>query len=112
MARVEENSIIAFEKDFLRFMLSDSASAVLINVKPLNSLVVPYFINTIEYALSRHKTDLPKVRYVIPHISSIYFYDRLSNEIESYGIPLTKDKLVYEPNSCGQYCLYCCFCRS
>lgn len=153
MARVEENPIIAFEKDFLRFMLSDGASAVLMsdqppvrgglevewietisyanrqpacmymlaeamedgslkswkefsvetiseksvwavkqNVKLLNSFVVPYFVDAIEYALSRHKTDLSKVRYVIPHISSMYFYDRLSNEIESRGIALTKDK--------------------
>lgn len=153
MTKVEENPIMAFEKDFLRFMLSDGASAVFMsdqrpdegglevewietisyankqpacmymlaeatedgslkswkefsvetisersiwavkqNVKLLNSFVVPYFVDAIEYALSRHQTDLSKVRYVIPHISSMYFYEKLSAEIKSRGIALTKEK--------------------
>lgn len=153
MTKVEENPIMAFEKDFLRFMLSDGASAVFMsdqrpdegglevewietisyanrqpacmymlaeatedgslkswkeysaetiseksiwavkqNVKLLNSFVVPYFVDAIEYALSRHQTDLSKVRYVIPHISSMYFYEKLSAEIQSRGIALTKEK--------------------
>ena len=34
LARLMEDPMIAFEKDFLRFMLSDGASALLINSKP------------------------------------------------------------------------------
>lgn len=151
--RIENNPIIAFEKDFLRYMLSDGAASVLLknecadgeglkiewintisyancnpvcmymwadansegrlvswkdftgkeieeqsiwcikqNVKLLNEFIVPYFVDAIEKSIRERNVDTEKVRYVIPHISSMYFYDKLAEEITKRGINLPTDK--------------------
>ncbi|MDD3038057.1 StlD/DarB family beta-ketosynthase [Bacteroides sp.] len=151
--RIENNPVIAFEKDFLRYMLSDGAASVLLqnecadggglkiewintisyanckpacmymwadvntegrlvswkdftgneiqeqsvwcikqNVKLLNEFIVPYFVDAIEKSVKEHNVDAEKVRYVIPHISSMYFYNKLAEEITKRGINLPTDK--------------------
>lgn len=153
MANVSANPIIAFEKDFLRFMLSDGAACCLLekepcqgkaleidwiecisyandmpvcmymggeldprgdlvgwknfsvddwekhsiwalkqNVKILNSRAIPLFADAIERALSIHGTPEESIDYVIPHISSMYFYNVLAKELEGRGINLPTSK--------------------
>lgn len=152
MAQVENNPILAFEKDFLRYMLSDGAAALYLtdtyepgslkiewietvsyanlqpacmymwadyddtgnfkswkkfsadeiskksiwslkqDVKLLNKVVIKYFVDAIELALSRHDVQMDSIRYVIPHISSMYFYNKLSGEINRRGIDLPVEK--------------------
>lgn len=153
IANVSANPIIAFEKDFLRFMLSDGAACCLLegkpcgglslqidwiecisyadrmpvcmymggdldaegnlvgwkkfstdeiqkksiwalkqNVKILNGNVMRLFVDAIEYAFGKHDASPSDIKYVIPHISSMYFYHVLAKEIESRGIDLPTDK--------------------
>ena len=150
---VEKNPILAFEKDFLRYMLSDGAAALLLqdkceqgcleidwietvsyanlqsacmymwadydeagqfrswkdfsaddisnksvwcikqNVKLLNEVAIRYFVDAIELAFQRHPdVDMENIRYVIPHISSMFFYNKLSEEITSRNINLPEKK--------------------
>lgn len=150
---IEEHPQIAFEKDFLRFMLSDGASALLLNntpngnlnlrvewiqvfsyanrqptcmymwaekendgnlkgwksfdakdladksiwclkqdVKQLNTYGIPYFVDAIETALEQAYEKPEDITYVIPHISSMYFYNRLNEELKRRGIDLPTDK--------------------
>lgn len=152
-AAVEKNPIIAFNKDFLRFMLSDGAACCLLegrprpgvsleidwvesisyanrqpacmymwgdydesgvfrswkeydaaaiagqsiwcikqNVKLLNEVAIPMFVDAIEHALSKHETPEESIDYVIPHISSMFFYNVLARELESRGINLPTSK--------------------
>ena len=152
-AAVEKNPLIAFNKDFLRFMLSDGAACCLLegrprpgvsleidwvesisyanrqpacmymwgdydesgvfrswkeydaaaiagqsiwcikqNVKLLNEVAIPMFVDAIEHALSKHETPEESIDYVIPHISSMFFYNVLARELESRGINLPTSK--------------------
>lgn len=153
MAELEANPILAFEKDFLRFMLSDGAAALHLqpikagdknlkvewiemvsyanqhpacmymgaegqkdksirswknysaeeivskslwaikqDVKLLNEFAIARFVDAIELAISQHPSDLNKIRYVIPHISSMFFYKKLNEEISRRGINLPESK--------------------
>lgn len=154
LKEIEKNPYIAFEKDFLRYMLSDGASALLLscdikrtginlridaiemisyaneqpacmymltdqeedgslkswktfeieefaeksvwcckqNVKLLNKYGVKYFVNAIEEAFKRTGINPSEIDYVIPHISSMYFYDRLAEEISQRDIDLPTSK--------------------
>lgn len=58
--RLEENGIIAFEKDFLRFMLSDGAGAALLESKP-NANGISLKIEWIEQSSYAH--ELPTCMY-------------------------------------------------
>lgn len=152
-AAIEKNPVIAFNKDFLRFMLSDGAACCLLerepcqrmaleidwiesvsyankhpacmymwsdydesgvlrswkeystadiaeksvwcikqNVKLLNEVAIPLFVDAIERALSIHGTPEESIDYVIPHISSMYFYNVLAKELEERGINLPTSK--------------------
>ena len=149
LKEVEEHPYIAFDKDFLRYMLSDGASALLLsdrkedgtslkiegiemvsyaneqpacmymltdaredgslkswkefsihelaqnsvwcckqNVKLLNKYVVKYFVDAIEIAMDKLSLKDKDITYVIPHISSMYFFHRLADEISRRGLNL------------------------
>ena len=153
IANVSENPILAFEKDFLRFMLSDGAACCLLettpnntvnlqidwiecisyankmpvcmymgadvnstgellswkkfssddlakksiwvlkqNVKVLNEFVIPLFVDAIEHALYKHEISPESIDYVIPHISSMYFYHKLDDELRERNINLEVSK--------------------
>ena len=150
---IEKHPYLAFEKDFLRYMLSDGAAALYLsekkedgmalringiemisfaneqpacmymltdaredgslkswkeysieelsrksvwcckqNVKLLNKYAIKYFVDAIEMAMTKLMLNYDEVTYVIPHISSMYFYQRLADEISSRGINLPTTK--------------------
>ena len=153
--RLENNPILAFEKDFLRWMLSDGAGAMLLENKPNeNSISLKIeWIDTISYAneldacmyagaektedgslkgwkefdpglwldhsifsvkqdvklldkfvvnrcitpltnsLKRRNIDSFKdVDYFLPHLSSMYFKQKLYDELKIQGIEMTDEK--------------------
>lgn len=157
-----KNPYMAFEKDFMRFMLSDGAGAVLIkdmaegnysfkicwiemtsyanelptcmfmgselqengrlkswkeftpeeikergvlvgkqDIRQLKNYVIHYWVNHIESVLSMHRVDACEIDYVIPHVSSMFFYDKLNEEISLRGIELTKEKWFTNLTSVG-----------
>ncbi|MDE7413490.1 MAG: StlD/DarB family beta-ketosynthase [Muribaculaceae bacterium] len=151
---ISSNPSLAFEKDFLRYMLSDGAAALLLedkksdgginleiefiemksfanrqpacmymwaesqadgslrswkeydskdisersvwcikqNVKLLNEFITPYFVDVIQEVLELNEVDTSKIRYVIPHISSMYFYNKLDDELRRRNIDLPTHK--------------------
>lgn len=150
---IEENPHLAFEKDFLRFMLSDGAAALLLHNKPigeknmridwiktysyanyqpacmymwaekkpdgdlkgwknftgkeiaqksvwslkqdvrqLNENAMKYFVDAVEASLKETEQNCDEITYVIPHLSSMYFYNKLEQEFESRGINLPTSK--------------------
>ena len=62
------------------------------NVKLLNEHITRYFVDVIQEALEVHDVNPDEVRYVIPHISSMYFYNKLDEELKSRGINLPTDR--------------------
>ena len=144
---------MALEKDFLRFMLSDGASAVLLqdnpgngkalhvewvemtsyanelptcmymgaerkengelkswksfnnlerteqslfvvkqDVKLLGVHAVPYWAKHIKYCLEKHNVAPESISYVLPHVSSMFFYDKIINELKGIGIGIDESK--------------------
>lgn len=163
LAKAEENPFIAFEKDFLRFMLSDGAGAFLLedapslhgdslriewvdmvsyanelpvcmysgceilpngnikgwkefeaneiaehsvlmikqDIKLLKEHALTYWGRHIEDTLSKHNISTDEIDFVIPHVSSMFFYDLLSEELQKRGISLTQDKWFTNLTSVG-----------
>ena len=63
------------------------------NVKLLNKVAIKYFVNAIELAFQRHpNSNVKNIKYVIPHISSMFFYNKLSEEIINRGLDLPIEK--------------------
>ena len=144
---------MALEKDFLRFMLSDGASAVLLqnnpgdkqalkiewiemtsfanelptcmfmgaektkdgelkswkafnsqdfvnrsiftvkqDIKLLEQKAIPYWAKHIKYCLEKHNISPDEISYVLPHVSSMFFYDKLINEMKQTGIGIDESK--------------------
>ncbi len=144
---------MALEKDFLRFMLSDGVSAVLLqdnpgngkalhvewvemtsyanelptcmymgaerkengelkswksfnnlerteqslfvvkqDVKLLGAHAVPYWAKHIKYCLEKHNVAPESISYVLPHVSSMFFYDKIINELKGIGIGIDESK--------------------
>lgn len=150
---IEKNPYIAFEKDFLRFMLSDGAAALYLsnlpetehplkiewiktlsfaNIQPacmymwaqkedngnlrgwktfsqkdlsehsiwalkqdarqLNEYGMRLFVDAVEISLKSTNTQCHEITYVIPHLSSMYFYDILDAEFKKRSIDLPTSK--------------------
>ena len=149
----DKDPYMAFEKDFMRFMLSDGAGAVLLqdhpegdcplkvewvemtsyanelptcmfmaselessgrlkswkefsseeikergvlvgkqDIRQLKKYIIRYWVDHIEEVLSKHNVKAEEIDYVIPHVSSMFFYEKLNDEITARGIALTKKK--------------------
>lgn len=158
----DKDPYMAFEKDFLRFMLSDGAGAIFVQDRPegqhplkiewiemtsyanelptcmfmgaelsvdektkswkefspndikdrgvmllkqdirqLKKHIITYWVDHIEAVLAKHHIMADEVDYVIPHVSSMFFYEKLNDEIASRNIALTKEKWFTNLTSVG-----------
>lgn len=158
----DKDPYMAFEKDFMRFMLSDGAGVVLIqdypegehplkiewiemisyanelptcmfmaselqsdgrlksrkeytpeeikergvlvgkqDIRQLKKHIIKYWVDHIEAVLSKHNVKAEEIDYVIPHVSSMFFYEKLNDEITARGIALTKEKWFTNLTSVG-----------
>ncbi len=50
------------------------------------------FAEATQHALLKNKADENRIRYVIPHISSMYFYNILDEELKKKGVSLPTSK--------------------
>lgn len=158
----DKDPYMAFEKDFMRFMLSDGAGAVLLqdhpegdcplkvewvemtsyanelptcmfmaselessgrlkswkefspeeikdrgvlvgkqDIRQLKKYAIKYWVDHIETTLAKHKLNPEEVDYVLPHLSSMLFYDQVNDELIARGIALTKEKWFVNLPSVG-----------
>lgn len=159
---IEENPYLAFEKDFLRFMLSDGAAALYLSNKPeeefclkiewirtfsyankqpacmymwaekdtngvlhgwktftakeieeksvwslkqdvrqLNKYGMTLFVDAVETSLKQADINTDDITYVIPHLSSMYFYNILDQEFQKRKIDLPTTKWYTNLTSVG-----------
>ena len=158
----DKDPYMAFEKDFMRFMLSDGAGAVLLqdhpegdcplkvewvemtsyanelptcmfmaselepngrlkswkefspeeikergvlvgkqDIRQLKKYAIKYWVDHIETTLVKHNLNPEEVDYVLPHLSSMLFYDQVNDELIARGIALTKEKWFVNLPSVG-----------
>ena len=153
-SQVGKDPYMAFEKDFLRFMLSDGASAVLLSdkksengisfkvewvemtsyanelptcmfmgaelredgelkswkefdsrelvnrsvmtvkqdIRLLKPNIIRYWVDHLEHCLDKYNLAPEDVDYIIPHVSSMFFYGKLAEGIEARGLDLGMNK--------------------
>lgn len=150
---MEENPIIAFEKEFLRWMLSDGSAAVLLENKPnqngislkvewidtysfaneaetcmylggekynselkpwadhpahdilnkslfafkqdvklLDKNVVQYGTKSVQASFKKHNVNPAEIDYFLPHISSMYFADKVFTDLQNGGVGVAKER--------------------
>ena len=153
LQQLEQQPILAFKKDFLRWMLSDGAGAILLENKPkgAGSLEIQWMesfsyaheleacmyaggekledgslkawsefkaeewqtesvfslkqdvkildehilikgVESTKKALEKHGVALDEIDYFLPHISSMYFRERLYKEFVKQGLEIPKEK--------------------
>ena len=158
----DKDPYMAFEKDFMRFMLSDGAGAVLVqdhpegdcplkvewvemtsyanelptcmfmaselepngrlkswkefspeeikergvlvgkqDIRQLKKYAIKYWGDYIETTLAKHNLNPEEIDYVLPHLSSMLFYDQVNDELIARGIALTKEKWFVNLPSVG-----------
>lgn len=158
----DKDPYMAFEKDFMRFMLSDGSGAVLLqdhpegdcslkvewvemtsyanelptcmfmaselepngrlkswkefspeeikdrgvlvgkqDIRQLKKHAIKYWVDHIETVLAKHNLNPEEVDYVLPHLSSMLFYDQVNDELIARGIALTKEKWFVNLPSVG-----------
>ena len=158
----DKDPYMAFEKDFMRFMLSDGAGAVLVqdypegacplkiewvdmtsyanelptcmfmaselqengrlkswkefspdeikeravlvgkqDIRQLKKYIIKFWVDHIETVLAKHHVKAEEIDYVIPHVSSMFFYEKLNDEIAARNIALTKEKRFTNLTSVG-----------
>lgn len=150
---LNENAIIAFEKDFLRFMLSDGSGAFLLEKTPRKGLnykiewieaisyankmptcmyqgcskkengtlvswksikpeqwiqesifsikqdtrilenIIPLAVQFLKDTFEKRQLTTESIRYMLPHISSMYFYDKLLKEAKENGMDFSEDSV-------------------
>lgn len=159
---LKQDPYMALEKDFMRFMLSDGAGAVLLDSKPsgeinlkiewieicsyanelpvcmfmaselqpdgrlkswkeftpqeredravmvgkqdiraLKKYIIKYWVNHIEECIRKHSFDPLEIDYVIPHVSSMFFYGKLNEELQKRKIGLPENKWFTNLTSVG-----------
>lgn len=154
---LQEQPILAFKKDFLRFMLSDGAGALRLESKPhptdrslqilwmeahsyahqleacmyagcekqsdgslkawsdyspeqwleqsifsikqdvklLNENILVKGAESMQAALNKHTLSPDEITYFLPHISSLYFKDRLYEELKKLGIDIPLERWFF-----------------
>ena len=150
---LEQQPILAFKKDFLRWMLSDGAGAILLenqpkgtlsleikwmenysfaheletcmyaggdkladgtmkpwseytvdewqsesvfslkqDVKILDEFILKKGVESMANAMEKHQLNPGEITYFLPHISSLFFKDKLYEEFKNAGLEIAKEK--------------------
>ena len=158
----DKDPYMAFEKDFMRFMLSDGAGAVLVqdypegacplkiewvdmtsyanelptcmfmaselqengrlkswkefspdeikeravlvgkqDIRQLKKYIIKFWVDHIETVLAKHHVKAEEIDHVIPHVSSMFFYEKLNDVIAARNIALTNEKWFTNLTSVG-----------
>ena len=92
-------------KSWKEFSLDEiKEEAVLVSkqdIRQLKEHIIKYWVDHIESVLAKHHVKAEEIDYVIPHVSSMFFYDKLNEEIANRGIALTKEKRFTNLTSVG-----------
>lgn len=62
------------------------------DIRLLKEYIIKYWVNHIEKVLFTHNILASDIQYVIPHVSSMFFYSKLLEEIEKRNINLKENK--------------------
>lgn len=72
------------------------------DIRQLKKHIIKYWVDHIEAILAKHKMKAEDIDYVIPHVSSMFFYEKLNDEIAARGIALTEELIKTKEIKRGQ----------
>ncbi len=73
-------------------MINRSVLTVKQDIRLLKPNIIRYWVDHIQLCLEKHGVDASEINYVIPHVSSMFFYGKLAEEIEARKIDLGTEK--------------------
>lgn len=97
----EDGEVISWKSFENSALIEKSIFAVKQNIKLLKQYIISYWVNHIEKCLAKHNIPATDIQYVIPHVSSMFFYHKLLEEIEKRNIDLKEEKWFTNLTSVG-----------
>lgn len=92
-ADLEDNGELKSWKAFeSRELLDRSIFSVKQDIRLLKPHIIKYWVNHIEECLEKYSLKPSDVNYVIPHVSSMFFYHKLAEEFDNRKIDLHTNK--------------------
>ena len=82
-------------------LIDRSVFAVKQDIRLLKVHIIKYWVDHIEACLKKHNISASEVDYVIPHVSSMFFYHKLLEEICTRNIDLREEKWSTNLTSVG-----------
>ena len=73
-------------------LINRSVFTVKQDIRLLKPNIIRYWVDHLEQCLQKHGINSSDIDYVIPHVSSMFFYGKLAEEIEARGIDLGTEK--------------------
>ncbi|WP_319503287.1 3-oxoacyl-[acyl-carrier-protein] synthase III C-terminal domain-containing protein [uncultured Draconibacterium sp.] len=62
------------------------------DIRLLKPNIIRYWVDHLEFCLKKYNLDPKDVDYVVPHVSSMFFYGKLAEGIEARGLDLWTHK--------------------
>ncbi len=92
-AELREDGELKSWKEFSsQDLINRSVLAVKQDIRLLKPNIIGYWVDHIESCLQKHQVDCAEINYVIPHVSSMFFYGKLAEEIEARNLDLRTGK--------------------
>ena len=88
----EDGELISWKEFDSRELVNRSVMTVKQDIRLLKPNIIRYWVDHLEYCLNKYNLDPGDVDYVIPHVSSMFFYGKLAEGIEARGLDLGTNK--------------------
>ncbi|WP_321345232.1 StlD/DarB family beta-ketosynthase [uncultured Draconibacterium sp.] len=88
----EDGELISWKEFESRELINRSVMTVKQDIRLLKPNIIRYWVDHLEYCLEKYSLDPNDVDYVIPHVSSMFFYGKLAEGIEARGLDLGINK--------------------
>ena len=88
----EDGELISWKEFESRELINRSVMTVKQDIRLLKPNIIRYWVDHLEYCLDKYDLNPENVDYVIPHVSSMFFYGKLAEGIEARGLDLGTNK--------------------
>jgi 3-oxoacyl-[acyl-carrier-protein] synthase III len=88
----EDGELISWKEFESQALINRSVFTVKQDIRLLKPNIIRYWVDHVQLCLEKHQADASKITWVIPHVSSMFFYGKLAEEIEARNIDLGTHK--------------------
>lgn len=100
--KMEDGQIKGWDQFQTRELLDHSTMSLKQDIKLLNEHIVPVtFTRTLEQIIKKRQLSSADIDFFLPHISSMYFYDKVKDALESLDFSIAQKKWFTNLSSKG-----------